>query len=659
MQLLENNRAVNCGFLSTSVTVGLASSSKGTSIGRSRESATGALRCRSGGVRNQDTPRPVASYDELLAKPGASGFEVFEDAKKDNPELSDHLKVHKPYIDAVTYQSPADPESRMRRVTEVIDCWYDSGAMPFAQWGYPHLEGSKEKFEDAFPADFISEAIDQTRGWFYTLLAESTLLHESTSIPHPYRTCIVLGHVCDAKGIKMSKSIGNYLDPNEVFDEHGADALRWYFLAQGNSWTNARFSMDRVGESKKDFLIRLFNTWKFFTIYASIDGFDPAARDTASPLAKRSLMDRWITSQLHSATRDARDALDRYDVLGGARALFEFVEHLSTWYVRSSRDRFWATGLEQDKLDAYWTLYDCLVTLAQLSAPFVPFFAERMYRHLVVEAGCDTKQESVHLTDYPEEDPSAIDEALERRMALAIEIVSLGRSARVDAKIRVRQPLSEAVLVLADPAMQKEIEDLLPLVQSELNVETITFTADADRYVEYQFKPNFKLIGPRLGKRVQALKKVLGDADAVALRADLEESGKCSVEVEGGAVELSREELEVQLTPKEGYAARAGRGVVLVLDTAIDDVLRSKWHGRELVAAVNGLRREHDLAYEARIRLDVWSGDDLRASFTEHEEMVKGETLAVEVSYHGADETGGEKECRAGEDSFRVDVTEV
>ena len=274
----------------------------------------------------------VGSYDELLAKPDVQGTEVFDNAKEANPELSEHLRVHKPYIDAVTYRSPKDETARMRRVTEVIDCWYDAGAMPFAQWGYPHRSGSEKAFAEAFPADFISEAIDQTRGWFYTLLAESTLLHDKESIPHPYRTCVVLGHVCDDKGEKMSKSKRNYLDPMEVVEKHGADALRWYFLAQGNTWTNARFSLDRVGEAKKDFLIRLQNVWSFFVIYANIDQFDPtegnpgatsvdpeslAGSKGYTPVAERSLMDRWAISELHRTTRSVTDALDRYDVLGG------------------------------------------------------------------------------------------------------------------------------------------------------------------------------------------------------------------------------------------------------------------------------------------------------------------------------------------------------
>ncbi|MCH2373857.1 MAG: isoleucine--tRNA ligase, partial [Planctomycetes bacterium] len=594
----------------------------------------------------------IGSYGELLSKPDVQGTEEFEKAKQADPDISDHLIVHKPYIDAVNYQSPKDSSARMRRVPEVIDCWYDSGAMPFAQWGYPHAEGSEKRFSEAFPADFISEAIDQTRGWFYTLLAESTLLNSECAEPHPYRTCIVLGHVCDEKGEKMSKSKRNYLDPNEVLDAHGADALRWYFLGQGHPWTNARFSMDRVGEAKKDFLIRLQNVWSFFVIYANIDGFNPAdgnaAASTIEPesLAKsrgysevstRGLMDRWVISELHSTTTTVIEALDRYDVLVAARALSDFVDGLSNWYVRTGRSRFWASGLERDKLDAYWTLYECLATFSRLIAPYVPFFAERLYRNLVVGMWGDSQPESVHLTDYPQPREELVDKALARQMALASEVVALGRSARVEAQIRVRQPLSEAILVLADPRMEPQLSDLLPLIRKELNVEDLRFAKDADKFVDYHFKPNFKLIGPRLGPQVQKLKKVLQTADAAGLRAELDEGGSCQIEVDGEAISLSREELDVQLTPKEGYAARAGRGVVLILETSLTDELREKWYARELVSKVNGLRGERSLAYEARVNLQVWCGDDLQPAFEKHRDHVMDETLSESVEFYPLD----------------------
>jgi isoleucyl-tRNA synthetase len=588
----------------------------------------------------------VGSYAELLAKPGLEGMGFWEDARRANPGLSEHLKVHKPYIDALTYRSPKDPSARMRRVPEVIDCWYDSGAMPFAQWGFPHEPGSVERFREAFPADFISEAIDQTRGWFYSLLAESTLIHQDRDPPHPYRACIVLGHVSDERGVKMAKSLRNYVAPGEVLDEHGADALRWYFLSQGHPWTNVRFSSNRVGEAKKDFLIRLQNVYSFFVIYAGIDGFDPAAGNPGasdlsprtlarsrgySPVASRSLMDRWILSELHQCAAAVAAALDGYDIYAASRSLFELVDRLSNWYVRRSRPRFWGSGLGRDKLDAHWTLYECLATLSRLIAPFTPFFAESLYQNLVAAPWKGSQPESVHLTEFPRAEPEYAGERLSKRMALALELVALGRAARVEAKLRVRQPLREAVVVLADPSRAAEIEDLLPLVEGELNVKRMRFAAEAEQYVHYRLKPNFKRIGPRLGPLVQKLKPALAGADAAHIKAALAERGFCELEVAGERVRLTPEEIEVEIEPAGGYTARAGSGMVLVLDTAVDEELRREWWVREVVAEVNSLRGERGLAYEARVELSVWCGAELEKALAAHLEYLKGETLASAV----------------------------
>jgi isoleucyl-tRNA synthetase len=457
-----------------------------------------------------------------------------------------------------------------------------------------------------------------------------------------------------------------------VLDAHGADAVRWYFLSQVQPWTNTRFGVNRVGDAKKDFLIRLQNVWSFFNIYARIDGFDPAegnpgatgcdpsdlkASKTYVAATDRSLMDRWILSELHTTVRTVTSTLDRYDILASSSALFEFVDHLSNWYVRASRNRFWASGLGQDKLSAYWTLYECLTTLARLMAPFTPFFAEEMYRNLVAEPWAGKQPESVHLTAYPECDSSLVDEHLARRMALVLEVVSLGRAARVEAGLRVRQPLHEAILVLADHSVEKSLSDLVPLVQDELNVKQVRFADDADRYVVYNLKPNFKLIGPRLGPLVQKPKKALAEADAAGLRENLMQQGSCDVDVDGTRVSLSREEVEVGLSPRDGYLARAGRGVVLVLETQITEDLAEEWWAREVVAAVNGLRGDRSLAYEARIRLDVWCSNRLRQALEKNVEYLKGETLATGVTYHDAAEEGGEREGAAGDEKFRVDLS--
>ncbi|HEY2893446.1 MAG TPA: isoleucine--tRNA ligase, partial [Pirellulales bacterium] len=419
----------------------------------------------------------IGSHAELLAKPGVRGAEVWDKAKAANPELSEHLKVHKPYIDAVTYQSPFDPAGTMRRVSEVIDGWFDSGAMPFAQWGYPH-QGRRE-FEQQFPADFISEALDQTRGWFYSQLAISTLLFgDETSIdplrkphdwPHPFRNCIVLGLMLGEDGQKMSKSKRNYREPGEIFDRYGADALRWYFFANQPPWTTIRYSEQAIKDSIPEFLLRLWNVYSFFVIYANIDGFDPAAAlagdvDQLSPdelarargyrpLAERGELDRWIVSELDRMVAAVIEHMDAYDNFAACGQIRDFVEALSNWYVRRSRDRFWAEDkLATDKLDAYWTIYECLLTTARMVAPFVPFAAEALWQNLAAEPFGKRVRESVHLTDYPRAESSMgpasrgpssrVDMALSERMNLAREIVSLGRSARMGAKLKVRQPLA-------------------------------------------------------------------------------------------------------------------------------------------------------------------------------------------------------------------------
>ena len=623
----------------------------------------------------------IGSYAELLEKPGVQGLDVWEKAKAAEPDLSDHLKVHKPYIDAVTYDSPKESGARMIRVTEVIDCWYDSGAMPFAQWGYPHVEGSKEAFEESFPADFITEAIDQTRGWFYSLLAESTLVQQDQKAPHPYKTCIVLGHICDEKGKKMSKSERNYVPPNEAMDAQGADALRWYFLSQGHPWTNARFSLNRVAEAKKDFLIRLQNVYSFFVIYANIDGFDPSAGNAGAtsvedvlsvssvgyrPVSDRNLMDRWILSDLQIATETASRALDEFEILTASRAMFDFVDRLSNWYVRSSRRRFWGEGLTEDKYDGYWTLYESLVTVSRLAAPFVPFFAESLYQNLVGSPLTELEIESVHLCDFPEARESLIDRDLTDRMGITLDLVALGRAARVDAQIRVRQPLRQATVVLADPSRAAELGEFLPLIAGELNVKEVVFASDADKYVEYILKPNFKLIGPKLGRLVQKLKPALAQADAAALRASLDANGTCSVTVDGQEIDLTPEEIEVQLEPREGYSARADRGMVLVLDTALDDGLVAEWKARELVAAVNSCRGERGLAYEARIALKVWCAEGLRHSLEENSEHIANETLSATAEFltvadveHTSDVPQSAKRATAGDDAFALDFEVV
>ena len=480
----------------------------------------------------------IGAYDELLAKPGITGTEVWEKAKAANPELADDLKVHKPYIDAVTYDSPFEASARMKRVTEVIDCWYDSGAMPFAQWGYPHK--GAEDFKQQFPADFISEALDQTRGWFYSQLAISTLLFgddPEIKYPHPFENCIVLGlmlaegqvcvkcqhrhmeevKVCEKCGgkvqrktEKMSKRLRNYREPREIFDSFGADALRWYFFANQPPWTSIIYSGRAIKESIPEFLLRLWNVYSFFVLYANIDGFDPGSvsdpgqlspENLASgkgyrPIEQRSELDRWIISELNQTLKVVVDRMDKYDNYVACTRISQFVDSLSNWYVRRSRDRFWAEDkTDADKLDAYWTLLECLIATCKMAAPFTPFITESIWQNLIQAFG-KSATPSVHLCDYPVADESKIDETLSRQMNLLREIASLGLSARMNEKLKVRQPLSGMTVVLNYATDQAWLESHDALLKKELNVEKISYTTDAGDFVSYQVVPNFKALGP-------------------------------------------------------------------------------------------------------------------------------------------------------------------
>ena len=616
----------------------------------------------------------VASYEELLAKPGVQGTEAWEEAKRAHPELSNHLKVHKPYIDAITYDSPRSPGGRMRRVSEVIDCWFDSGAMPFAQWGYPHQPGSVEKLADQFPADFISEALDQTRGWFYSLLAISTLLfgndpgepaRERSSTfkesaaptvpyPHPFRNCVVLGLILGEDGAKMSKSKRNYREPHEIFDRYGADAMRWYFLANQPPWTAIHYNEAAIKESIPEFLLRLWNVYSFFVIYANIDGFDPAAaiRGDAGqlassvlaqaegyrPPAERGELDRWILSELSRTAAEVVRTMDGYDSFAACGRLGEFVDALSNWYVRRSRDRFWAAGQSADKGDAYWTLYECLLTTAKLVAPFVPFLAEALWQNLAVapfsgeKTGKVRVAESVHLCDYPEGEPAAVDETLSRRMALVREIVSLGRSARMGAKLKVRQPIACVEVVLADPAHTPWLEAHEELIREELNVKSVEFVQRAEQYITYTVLPELKRLGPRLGRRLPELRRLLAETDPAQLLVAQEAEGRVACTLAGEPVVLTAEDLQVRLAAKEGWAAAQGRSAVVVISTALTPELVAEGLAREVAHVINNCRKDMGCQYTDRVRLKVvTAAEDLLAAIQSFEEYLKRETLTVDL----------------------------
>ena len=712
-----------------------------------------------------DAPSSVA---EIRAK-NPEAFKVFEEAKKADPSLSDDLIVHKPWIDSVTWQNPGE-EGTYRRVPEVIDCWFDSGCMPFAQWGFPH-EGH-DVFKKSFPADFISEAIDQTRGWFYSLLMISTLVFDAETrkehdlaaetLPHPFKTCIVLGHVTDKEGKKESKQKGNYTPPEVIFDEvkmdflvaeggageaappkgtafvcredlegldllegakvnvftdgneasalslalkvnkklrrrgivlspedtkalavvpakdqklkvidvprlpatervmvhepsasaPGADAFRWFFYASNPPWNATRHSLSNVRATQKETLVRLRNVYSFFTLYANIDSFDPRA--PAPEVANRPELDRWITSVLHASLLKITACLDGYDIHGATGHITDFVDGLSNWYVRRSRERFWRSTWDDDKRAAYATLYEVLVVLSKVLAPFVPFTAEGMHQNLSRRPFPENAPESVHLASFPVADPSLVDEPLVRKMASVRELVSLGLQVRTQAKVKVRQPLRTAHLVLADQKLRAGLEAAEAMIRDELNVLGIAFVegAEVDTFVSYKLKPNFRTLGQRgLGKEAQKLKKSLGDlasAAASGVLAELREKGTVTFD----GVSLLVEDVEVAFDTNEGFSAAGGRLGVVALDTRLDDELRELGLVRELTNRVQTARKEAKLELQDRIDLRIFAPEAVKAALVKHGDKLKDDVLAVGLEL--ADTAAGD-----GGDYVRVETSDV
>ena len=607
----------------------------------------------------------IRSYADLLAKPGVLGADVFAKAKAANPDLSDDLKVHKPYIDAITYDSPFAAGGRMRRVTEVIDCWFDSGAMPFAQWGWPH-QGHAE-FESQFPADFISEAIDQTRGWFYSQLAISTLLFGPSEVsspdvrawPHPFKTCIVLGHMLGEDGQKMSKSKRNYREPSEIFDRYGADALRWFFLAGQAPWTSIRYSERAIKESIPEFLLRLWNVYSFFVIYARIDGFDPGSAlaapgmldhadlTTASgwrPVAERGELDRWMLSELNATAAEMTSRMDAYDHFGAAQRLSALVDAVSNWFVRRSRDRFWAPGRADggpdanvEKTDAYWTLYETLLTISKLAAPFVPFTTEAIWKNLAGVAFSGRAPESVHLTDYPAGDAALVDHDLVRRMAVVRDIASLGRAARAGEKLKVRQPLQKVEVILADARADDAawLEAHADLVCDELNVKQFEVCGEPDRYITRSVLPDLKKLGPKLGKDLPKARDALVKGDAAALLAALAAHGRAEVPLAGGGVAVIEPgDVLVRTTAKPGWAAAESPRAVVVIAKDLTPELIAEGLVREVVHAIQTERKQLDLDFTDRIDLVfATESEALRAAIEHHRDYVASETLAASLHF--------------------------
>ena len=562
----------------------------------------------------------IGSTDELREL-NADAFAAFDAARETDPTLSEHLMVHKPWIDQVTFEK-AGEAGVYRRVPDVIDCWFDSGCMPFAQHGYPHQ--NRDRFEQEFPADFITEALDQTRGWFYSLITISSLLFEEQEYAHPYRNCTVLGLLTDAKGKKLSKRDRNYLPPQEMFDRFGADAVRWSLYSGSMPGQSAKWFDGGPNDAIRDFMLKVWNVYTFFVTYANIDGWDAKAERPA--LAERADLDRWILAELDATVRVVRDEMDAFRTHPSARALGSFVDSLSNWYVRRSRARFWSEGATAesaaDKAAAFATLYEVLVDLSKLLAPFTPFVAERLYRNLA-------DGDSVHLDSFPLPDDARADGPLQSQMAAARMVVTLGQRVRAQHKLKVRQPLGEAIVVVASEEDRATVERFSDAIKDELNIETLTFTDEPGKYVSYALVPNFRVCGPRHGKRVPLIKKGLAGADGGALHTQMAAEGKVELELSDGPIELKSDEIEIRLEAKEDFAAASDGGRVVVLDTRITDELKRAGLAREIVNRVQRSRKEADLAFEARITLHYEAGETLREAIEEHRAYLASQVLAT------------------------------
>ena len=526
------------------------------------------------------------------------------------------LELHRPFIDAVTIRCP-ECGREMHRVKEVIDCWYDSGSMPFAQWHYPFEH--KEEFEANFPADFISEAIDQTRGWFYTLEAISTLLFDRA----PFKNCIVLGHVQDAEGRKMSKHLGNVVDPFEMLDKFGADALRWYFYTTSAPWLPSRFSEEAVREGQRKFLATLQNTYAFFTMYAQIDGFDPLAHPLDK--AELTLMDRWILSRLNTLIAQVDDDLANYRITESATKLAAFVDELSNWYVRRGRERFWGKGMAGDKEAAFATLYHVLVTFSKLSAPFIPFLAEEIWQNLVVN-NVPGAAESVHLCDFPVSDPARIDPDMEKQMDALLEAIQLGRACRNAANLKVRQPLSKMYVKGAafDRAYQELCED-------ELNVREVVFTDDARAFTTYKLKPQMRTLGPKYGKLLGKIGQQLAGMDGNDVVDAFARGEEVRFTIDGTEVALSKDDVLTEPMQKSGFTAMEDKGVTVVLDTNLTDELVREGYAREVISKLQTMRKEAGFEVTDRIHVTYTGDDELAAAVEAFREMITRTTLALSL----------------------------
>lgn len=562
------------------------------------------------------TPLPIWECQECDHRECIGSRQELRDKAIDCPE---EIELHRPHIDEIHLTCPKCGGT-MRRVPEVIDCWFDSGSMPFAQWHYPFE--NEDKFKATFPAQFISEGLDQTRGWFYTMLAISTLLFDKPS----YENCLVLGLVLDGEGIKMSKHKGNVVDPWTVLNSEGADAVRWYFYVNSQPWLPSRFSLNSVNELKRKFLATLKNTYAFFVLYAEIDQFKTAEHSLDTE--NLCVLDRWVLSRLNSTVKQVDSLLDHYDITQAAKTLQDFVEEVSNWYVRRGRERYWGNEMTADKSNAYLTLYTVLKTVAQLAAPFTPFISEEIYQN-IVRVNEPESPESVHLCDFPIADEDLIDEQLEEQMHLVLDIVTLGRACRNNSGCKTRQPLSKLYYV----GKQELMPEYQTLVLEELNVKEFIPGTDATALQDYRFKPQLRLLGKRFGKDLPVLQQALAVVDGREKMRELQSLGYITIEVGGQVERLTEEELLIQSKEAEGLAAAEENGIVVALDTVLSDELIAEGNLREIVSKVQSLRK--DSGYEVMDRINLYYGDEsseLVELICQNRDYLCTEVLAADIS---------------------------
>ncbi len=586
------------------------------------------------------TPLPVwTCTDENCGHKECIGS--IEELKEKAIDCPDEIELHKPYIDNVHLKCPKCGKE-MQRAKEVIDCWFDSGSMPFAQLHYPFE--NKEAFENHFPAQFISEAIDQTRGWFYTLTAIGTALFGKT----PFENCIVLGHVLDGKGQKMSKSKGNGVDPMLLLNTVGADATRWHFYTVSAPWLPTRLSLENVQETQRGFLSTLWNVYSFYVLYAEIDKFNPLEY---ADFKLTNVMDKWIISKLNTLVKEVDEKLDKYDITSAALTIENFTDELSNWYVRRNRERYWGSDLSDEKIGAYVTLYKVLTTLCKIAAPFVPFITEEIYQNLVV--GLDSKApESVHLCLWPEVDESVIDKKLENEMDLAYKIVKLGRSARNSANIKNRQPLSEMLISINTlPEYYSEI------VKEELNVKKVELGAEMSEYVDFEIKPNLPVLGKQYGKLIPKIKQAISEKNQMDLANTVKNGGVEYIEVEDTQIELNADNLLITMQGKEGFAFSGEGEIGVVLDTHITQELKEEGYVREILSKVQNMRKEKEFEVLDRITLYVADNKELEKIIKENEESIKKDTLAVEVKYN--EENKEYREIKVNDETLKIDVEKI